>query len=371
MECCFFFPWLLLFLSFSANHQAGLASWAALLKGSYPPKREKPEVSENTHPPCSFLSLSLPICALEWGKRFLGEGVLIPALPCLVVKSGGSFTPFSDSAFPSVKSGSWTWWHLTAWSAFFPISVSGLGTPLTILQRHCCFEHVLFRASQHDPPFSWLTTQDFQAGIYSPPHILGASEEADSIPHLPLPPPLGPCARSKLICELHPLGDFSPKWIQPAEVWRFCLLAGGKNTLLPRDHEPGTKQPSKTGRHLGGHERRKKELWERNHHKGGGQKGNLGLGRIIIKTTLKTHPITSQDISQLDFSVTCIQKLLVCTDGLPKPWQAGVLQRCLPVSWHKELPFESTVACTYNCGQCFPFSLAISFIFYFGSFIEI
>ena len=57
----FFFPWLLLFLSFSANHQAGLASWAALLKGSYPPKREKPEVSENTHPPCSFLSFSISL----------------------------------------------------------------------------------------------------------------------------------------------------------------------------------------------------------------------------------------------------------------------------------------------------------------------
>ena len=151
------------------------------------------------------------------------------------------------------------------------------------------------------------------------------------------------------------------------------LFAGweGKNTLLPRDREPGIKQPSKTGRHLGGHERRKKELWKRNHHRGGDQKGNLGLGHIIIKTTLNTHPIMSQDINQLDFSVTCIQKLLVCTDGLPKPWQAGVIQRCLPVSWHKELPFESTVACTYNCGQSCPFSLVVSFIFYFWSFIEI
>ena len=213
------------------------------------PSKEGKARSLREHPPTLFFSLFLylsPICALEWGKRFLGEGVLIPALPCLVVKSGGSFTPFSDSAFPSVKSGSWTWWHLTAWSAFFPISVSGLGTPLTILQRHCCFEHVLFRASQHDPPFSWLTTQDFQASIYSPPHILGASEEADSIPHLPLPPPLGPCARSKLICELHPLGDFSPKWIQPAEVWRFCLLAGGKKIpFSPGTMNQGPNSPPK------------------------------------------------------------------------------------------------------------------------------
>lgn len=55
-----FFPSLLFFLSFSANRQAGLASWAALLKGSYPPKREKPEISENTHPVLFSLSLSLP-----------------------------------------------------------------------------------------------------------------------------------------------------------------------------------------------------------------------------------------------------------------------------------------------------------------------
>ena len=200
------------------------------------PSKEGKARSLREHPPTLFFSLSLsPHLCVRVGKKILRRRSFDPssAMPCCEVWE--LFHPLLWLfAFPSVKPRSWTWWHLTAWSAFFPISVSGLGTPLTILQRHCCFEHVLFRASQHDPPFSWLTTQDFQAGIYSPPHILGASEEADSIPHLPLPPPLGPCARSKLICELHPLGDFSPKWIQPAEVWRFCLLAGGEKYPSPQ-----------------------------------------------------------------------------------------------------------------------------------------
>ena len=272
--CLFFFPWLLLFMSFSANHQAGLASWAALLKGSYPPKREKPEVSENAHPPCSFLSLSLsPICALEWGKRFLGEGVLIPALPCLVVRSGGSFTPSLTLCFPICK-----------------IRKLDLVTSDSLVRflSHLCLwvwhttdnsaETLLFWASQHDPPFSWLTTQDLQAGIYSPPHILGASEEADSIPHLPLPPPLGPCARSKLICELHPLGDFSPKWIQPAEVWRFCLLAGGgKIPFSPGTVNQGPNSPPKLAGILVATRQGKRSYGKGTTSKEGAKKGTWGL----------------------------------------------------------------------------------------------
>ena len=122
-----------------------LASWAALLKGSYPPKSEKPEISENTHPACSSLSLS-HLC-IRVGKKSLRRRSSDPssAMPCCKVWEL-FHPPLWLFAFPSVKSGSWTWWRLTASSAFFPISVSGFGTPLTVLQRDiavlsmCCLE---------------------------------------------------------------------------------------------------------------------------------------------------------------------------------------------------------------------------------------
>ena len=245
------------------------------------------------------------------GKLASGEGTLIPAPPWPVVQSRGPFIPSLTFYFPICKirvsdlvasdilvcllSHLCLWvWSTTDNSAKRDVSVLSmccLQLPSTILPS-LGWQPGVFRQASTLPHTSWVLQRK-----------LTSSPSSHS-----LPPP-GPCASPKLICVLHPLGDLSPKWIQQLKPEDFVCWLGAKVPSSPGNMNQGTNSLP-NWQASWSHEGRR--LWKRNHHGGGGgdRKENLGLGHIIVKTPLKTHPVTSQGIifNQLDFLLLAFKK---------------------------------------------------------------